>query len=259
MAASILARVRSRAQALHRVPRVAAVVVDPSPATESYLTIKTRRAADAGCTLDVIRSDAASTEELVALVASLDADAIIVQLPLPHGIHAQAVCDAIPVDKDADVLSSASRRSDILLPPVVGAVKEICETGQVSIPGKRAMVIGAGHLVGTPVAAWLTGQGADVRVLTKETEAFREALLDAEIVVSGAGSPRLITPDMLREGVVCIDAGTSESGGAIVGDADPACAEKCSIFTPVPGGLGPIAVAKLFENAVTLAERATSR
>ena len=83
----------------------------------------------------------------------------------------------------------------------------------------------------------------------------RVALAQADIIVAGAGVPHFIKPEMLKEGVVLIDAGTSESGGTIVGDADPSCANKCSLFTPVPGGVGPLAVAKLFENAVTLAER----
>ena len=77
-------------------------------------------------------------------------------------------------------------------------------------------------------------------------------LKDADIVVSGAGSPHLIKPEMLKEGVVLIDAGTSESAGKVVGDCDPACAELASVFTPVPGGVGPIAVAMLFKNFFAL-------
>ena len=84
------------------------------------------------------------------------------------------------------------------------------------------------------------------------------ALRAADIIISGAGSPHLIKPEMLQEGAVLIDAGASELGGAVVGDADPACVAKCSLFTPVPGGVGPLAVAMLFENVVALAERANS-
>jgi methylenetetrahydrofolate dehydrogenase (NADP+)/methenyltetrahydrofolate cyclohydrolase len=93
--------------------------------------------------------------------------------------------------------------------------------------------------------------------VTLESGDLSASLRGADLIVSGAGSPHLVKPDMLKEGVVLIDAGTSESGGAIVGDADPACADKCSLFTPVPGGVGPLAVACLFDNVVTLAERTT--
>jgi methylenetetrahydrofolate dehydrogenase (NADP+)/methenyltetrahydrofolate cyclohydrolase len=243
-----------RAEALGREPSVVAVVVDPTPATESYLAIKTRRATEVGCSLEVVRvSSSVTTVELANHIATLDADAIIVQLPLPEGLDTRVVCDAIPVSKDADLLSSAARETGALLPPVVGAVTEILETHAVVVTGKRAVVIGAGYLVGVPVADWLRGQGVEVTVLTKESSL--EPLLTADLIVSGAGSPHLIRPEMIQEGVVLIDAGTSESGGAIVGDADPACAGKCALFTPVPGGVGPVAVAKLFENAVILAER----
>jgi methylenetetrahydrofolate dehydrogenase (NADP+)/methenyltetrahydrofolate cyclohydrolase len=87
--------------------------------------------------------------------------------------------------------------------------------------------------------------------MTKESSDF-SILKSADIVVSGAGVPHLIKPEMLRQGVVLIDAGTSESDGALAGDADPACAEVASVFTPVPGGVGPIAVACLFRNVLRL-------
>ena len=142
-----------------------------------------------------------------------------------------------------------------LLPPVVATIAEIFKRHAVELKGKQAVVVGSGFLVGQPAALWLGQQEASVAVLGRGAN-FETALADADIVVSGAGSPGLIKPMMLKQGVMLIDAGTSESGGTLVGDADPACAPKCSVFTPVPGGVGPIAVAALFENAVTLAERA---
>ena len=257
LAQTVLERSRSRASVLAHPPRIVAIVASNTPATTSYLAIKTKRAAHAGCVLEVMRfPESVTTEELVSAVRESDADALLVQLPLPAQVDATTVCDAIPPEKDADVLSTAARATGTLLPPVVGAVSEIFKTYAVDPKGKRAVVIGAGFLVGAPVAAWLTAQGAAVTVVTSATGDLAAARRAADIIVSGAGSPRLIKPDMLKEGVILIDAGTSESGGAIVGDADPACAERCSLFTPVPGGLGPLAVAKLFENAVILAEKA---
>lgn len=268
MAGEVLARAKARAEVLGIVPHVVAIVTSETPATKSYLAIKEKRAADAGCVLEVVRlPEDTSTAALRAAVlsASADADAVIVQLPLAEGVDAKAVCDAIPVSKDADVLSSAARtqfesmdlRCPYLLPPVVGAVREIFEKHSVDVKGKRAVVIGEGWLVGKPCATWLAQQGAEVRVLTIETSAEERtaALRAAEIIVSGAGSPHFIKPEMLKEGVVLIDAGASEMGGEVVGDADPACAEVASLFTPVPGGIGPLAVACLFENVVTLIER----
>ncbi len=262
IAADILARTKARAAKLPEVPIVLAIVASDTPATRSYLAIKGRRAMDAGCVLDVRTFagdvDAATLQETARSASS---DVTIVQLPLPTGINAQEVCDAIPLAKDADVLSITAREKfetgDVgaLLPPVVAAMCEIFVLNGVTAKGKRAVVVGDGWLVGHPAAAWLKRQGAEVAIVTSKTPDLSAALRVADIIVCGAGVPHLIKPEMLKEGVVLIDAGTSESAGVLAGDADPACAEKCSLFTPVPGGVGPIAVACLFENAVTLAER----
>ncbi len=268
LAQEVLLRTKGCAAHLGRVPRIAVIVANESPATTSYLAIKEKRATDAGCVLELLQfPEDVSTAALCAAVESSDADAIIVQLPLPAGVNAREVCDAIPFAKDADVLSTAARAAfestDLVrphvLPPVVGAVQEIFKKYAVDPKGKQVVVVGAGFLVGAPVATWLTQQGAEVTTVTRESGDLALLLGAADITVSGAGAPHLIVPDMLKEGVVLIDAGTSESGGAIVGDADPLCADKCSIFTPVPGGVGPLAVAKLFENTVTLAENATNQ
>ena len=113
------------------------------------------------------------------------------------------------------------------------------------------MIVGNGKLVGQPAAVWFEEMGANIDVLTRESKSLEE-LQNADIVILGAGSPHLVKPEMLKQGVVLIDAGTSESNGAIVGDADPRCAEVASVFTPVPGGMGPIAVACLFQNVAEL-------
>lgn len=265
-AAEVLASTKVRAQKLSRLPRVIAIAVNETPTTKSYLAIKQKKAIEAGCVFEVIHiKNSSQPLEVFNLATSIirvsDADAILVQLPLPEGVDTKALCDVIPVGKDADVLSSNARArfscgdEYALVPPVVGAVQKILEYGDVEVRGKKAVVIGEGWLVGNPCAIWLRQQGAEVTVVTLESGDLSAALRVADIIISGAGSPHLIKPDLIKEGVVLIDAGASESNGAIVGDADPLCAEKCSVFTPVPGGVGPIAVAKLFENATFLSEK----
>lgn len=262
LAAEVLARVKTRTEKMAHTPRVVAIVCNETPATKSYLSIKGKRAEDAGCKLEVQRfSEDTSTASLRAAVLSSDADAVIVQLPLPAHVDAQEVCDAIPLTKDADVLSTFARmkfeanESDAIVPPVASALAKILSAGDVDPRGKKAVVVGMGWLVGKPCATGLSQAGADVSHITTNSGDI-SMLRGADIIVSGIGVPNFIKPGMLKEGVVLIDAGTSESGGTIVGDADPACASKCALFTPVPGGVGPLAVACLFENVVTLAERA---
>ncbi len=261
LAGEILARTK----ALSYSPKVVALVANETGATRSYLAIKAKYAAAAGCEFEIQRfPETVTSDELQHAVKKTDANALIVQLPLPSHIDPSEVCDAIPRTKDVDVLGSAARKkfesgdADALLPPVVAAVREILVRGKVNLKGKKGVVIGEGWLVGKPVATWLGQQGTEVTVVTKKSEDFEAVLSKADIIVCGAGHPHLIRPEMIKDGVVLIDAGTSESGGQMVGDADPACAPKCSLFTPVPGGVGPIAVACLFENAVKLATRQNS-
>jgi methylenetetrahydrofolate dehydrogenase (NADP+)/methenyltetrahydrofolate cyclohydrolase len=262
IASEILSATRARIAGHTPTPVVRAITVAPNAATESYLRIKSARAEEAGMHLEVVRlPDGSASEDVIAAVGKEGADAIIVQLPLPASIDSQQVLDAIPLSKDADVLSRAARAAftqhepGTLLPPVVAAVEAILARAQIEVEGKKAVVIGRGWLVGDPVASWLTHAGAKVTVLTRESADVATALLDADIIVSGAGVAHLIKPDMVKQGVVLVDAGTSESSGTLAGDADPSCADIASVFTPVPGGVGPIAVAKLFENVGMLLTR----
>ncbi len=255
IASEILAATRTRVAAFGRMPVVRAITVAPNAATESYLRIKAAQAEAAGMTLEVVRlPEIATDEDIIQAIHASGADAVIVQLPLPSSFNTKKILDAIPQEKDADVLSRAAR-AGTLLPPVAAAVKEILEHAHIKVENKNAVVVGKGWLVGDPVAAWLTHMGARVKVLTRESGDLTNAFKNADIVISGAGVAYLIKPNMLKQSVALIDAGTSESDGALAGDADPACAEVASVFTPVPGGVGPIAVACLFSNVADLLTR----
>ena len=256
IAGEIVKEAREAVDSLGREPVVRAVTVQPTPVTGSYLKIKSVKAAEAGMLLDIVQlSEEATEEEVIAAVQQPGADAVIVQLPLPAHMDTQRVLDTIPLEQDADVLSSEAHQrfhigdSESLLPPVTAAIAQILERTNVTVAGKRAVVVGNGKLVGKPAARWLTRQGALVTVLNEENFAKEQnALKEADIIISGAGSGHFIKPNMITSGAVCIDAGTSELKGSIAGDFDPTCAEIASVFTPVPGGVGPIAVACLFKN-----------
>lgn len=258
IAADILASVKTEAASRGRVLVVRAVTVAPTGPTQSYLRIKSARAEDAGMQLEVVELPAnAQTEEVIAAVRAPGADAVIVQMPLPELVNAQFVMDEIPLEQDADVLSTLAYEYFIyghegaVIPPVTAAVKEVLDRSKVDVVGKRVVVVGAGKLVGQPTAAWLERMGADVSVVTRSS-GDHSLLPHADIIITGAGAPGIITPDQIKDGVVLIDAGTTESSGAIVGDIHPSCAEKASVFTPVPGGIGPISVACLFQNVAKL-------
>jgi methylenetetrahydrofolate dehydrogenase (NADP+)/methenyltetrahydrofolate cyclohydrolase len=223
-----------------RGKRLGIVVGSEDPATESFVRIKTRIASRLG--VEVIHGD------LSGLVHSCDG--IIVQLPIAN---ADALLSQLPPDEDVDAMGPAPR----VRPPVAGAVAEVLARHGVEVRGKKAVVVGAGRLVGQPCAALLRELGANVSVITTQTGSLEE-LKTADTVVLGAGNPGLVKPEMLKQGVVLIDAGTSEAAGKLAGDADPACAEIASLFTPVPGGIGPIAVAMIFKNLLALTKESAS-
>jgi methylenetetrahydrofolate dehydrogenase (NADP+)/methenyltetrahydrofolate cyclohydrolase len=228
------------------------IACEPNAVIESFVRIKARAAERLGVQLLRVDVSATSGEEgIIEAIHELvtKTQGIIVQLPLPQGLDLDQILAAIPPTHDVDGISP----NPLVLPPVARAVKTVLKRHAVPMAGRNAVVIGAGRLVGAPVAKMLQEEGAEVTVVTKESGSL-SLLKDADIIVSGAGEPGLIQPDMVRDGVVLIDAGTSEQGGKVRGDADPACAERCSLFTPVPGGIGPVAVAMIFENLFELAQ-----
>ena len=218
--------------------RLGIVVGSQDSATDSFIKIKSRVAQRLG--VEVVRGE---LEELIKTC-----DGVIVQLPIPNS---EALLAALPPQKDVDGIGTMG--APLVLPPVAGAIAEILKYTEVEPRGKKAVVVGAGRLVGAPAAKLLRELGAKVEVVTS-SDGHLMSLKTADIVVLGAGEPGLIKPEMLKQGVVLIDAGTSEQGGKLAGDADPRCAEVCSVFTPVPGGIGPIAVAMIFKNLSELAK-----
>lgn len=239
-------------------PLLVAIAVAPDAPTRQFLKIKERVAGEIGIRMETVSLDASATGEAIktAFVQALArAEGIVIQLPLPPEAPLRELLSALPSDLDPDCLGIAAGellRNDehIILPPVVAAIADLVRTHDITLAGKRAVVVGQGKLVGAPASLWLERQGAAVTRLTRADSL--EAVGDADILVLGAGVPGLITPAMLKEGVVIFDAGTSEEGGKVVGDADPTCAAKASLLTPVPGGIGPMAVAELFGNLLTL-------
>lgn len=188
------------------------------------------------------------TEHLTKLADDGGVNGLIIQLPLPKHLDTDRLLALIPAEKDVDALSPSAR----VLPPVVAAIEEILIRNQISVEGKKAVVIGRGRLVGKPVACWLVQNGAMVEVADLATKNLTQVVAQADLIISGAGSPGLLKSEMLKTGVILIDAATSEVGGKLAGDADLTCAGKCSLFTPVPGGVGPLTIACLFKNLAEL-------
>lgn len=175
-------------------------------------------------------------------------DGVIVQLPLPKNLDSNKIINIVPENKDIDGLGRGKKE---VLSPVIGAINEIIERHHIDLSGKIA-ILGSGRLVGRPAFYWLEQKGYNPIIFDENNPIKNDSLKNFDVIISGVGQPSLIKKDMIKDGVVIIDAGTSDEGGTISGDADPSCREKASYFTPVPGGIGPITVACLFKNLLSL-------
>ena len=237
-------------------PRMGVVIVSQNPVTQSYVTKKRLFSQSIGVPFiekylpEDIPQDELETE-VVDFMQTVDG--LVVQLPLPGDLDTPRILDLIPTTKDVDALNPNSST----VGPVAGAVMEILDRHQVDLTDKNVVVVGHGRLVGQPVARALCARDITPVVVDLETvESERDAaLLGADVVITGVGVSGMIKPDMVKPGVVLIDAGTSSSRGTVRGDVDPGCADVASLVSLTPGGVGPVTVAKLFENLLDLYTR----
>lgn len=259
-------------------------------AMESFVNQKEKTARELGIDFRVHKFSEEITQdelrkEASKIVLHKTCGGAIVQLPLPNHINPQYVLNAIPREKDIDVLGERALGAfyagrNPVLPPAVGVVEEILRDANIRmhtndaneyLKNKNVAVVGLGFLVGKPVATWFMGKALEIYLLDKGSD-FR-ILEDADVVICGAGVPGLIKPEMLKNDALVIDFGYSRKQMAdgewqIAGDFDSLSLETGNwkprartdsargrleiSYTPTPGGTGPILVAKLFENFYTL-------
>lgn len=244
-------------------------VVGVNPVIETYVKAKHTAGERVGIHVEIIRHDESIREDDLIEAIRISAercDGMILQLPLPEHINRQKVLDTIPTEKDADLLSEKTwmrfeNEITPLIPPVAGAVLLALDAHTLDVYRKKVAIVGYGKLVGQPVSIVLKRRGAYVDIIdSKTSDMSREKILrEAEVIVTGVGRKHMITPESIREGVILLDGGTSESEGGTAGDIALECESKASYFARVPGGLGPLTVASLLKNVVELARERTKR
>lgn len=256
LAKDLLTVVKEEVAGTERSPHLTIITVTPDFVTQRYLKSKKQSAQAVGIAVNVIECEpTVTTEEMRSIIkrAATHTDGIVVQLPLPNTLDTNAVLAMIPSEKDVDAFRYASEGGSIL-PPVVGAIAVIANNANYDFGGKQAVVIGRGRLVGAPADRFLRERGAAVTVVDKETPSKEMArvIANADIIVSGAGVPHMIESSGVKDGVAIFDAGTSEASGRLVGDVHPDSAFKARLFTPVPGGIGPLTIVCLLHNVLRL-------
>jgi methylenetetrahydrofolate dehydrogenase (NADP+) / methenyltetrahydrofolate cyclohydrolase len=274
IARAVRAEWRPRAEALSLQgcrPGLAAIKVGDSPAARVYLRNKVRACAETGIYSEVheLPGDCAE-DEVLKCIRALNADerihGILVQLPLPQHISGSNVVDAISADKDVDGfhfynLGRLVAGHSTIPPCTPYGVMRLLEYENIPVRGQHAVIVGAGNIVGKPMAIMLLQKGATVTICNSKTRDLALHTRQADILVVAVGKPKLVGADMVKQGAVVIDVGINRlPDGRLAGDVDfDGLLGKAGALTPVPGGVGPMTVTMLLINTIEAAERALAR
>ena len=258
-----------------RAPKLAIVIVGHNPASETYVANKIKACGEVGIEAEKIAFEADITEQqLLAEVSRLNHDAtidgFIVQLPLPEHISETTIMSAIDRRKDVDGLTPENVGRTVQgLPSIISAtprgIRELLAYYQIPTEGRHVVVIGRSNIVGKPIAMLLMQRpylslpsmsaaslgDATVTICHSKTRDLKSICLTADIIIVAAGCPKLLTADMVKEGVTIIDVGINRVDGKLVGDVDfEHVAPKAAYITPVPGGVGPMTIVSLLQNTL---------
>ena len=278
--ASIKKEVDERLALGFKKPHLAAVLVGNDGGSETYVANKVKDCHEVGFESTLIRLDESVTEEqLLSTVRELnqnpDVDGFIVQLPLPRHINEQVVIEAIDPKKDVDGfhpvnIGKMTLGIDAFLPATPAGILRLIEYYHIETAGRHCVVIGRSNIVGTPLSILLSRKGkpgnCTVTLCHSYTKNLAEFCQQADIIVAALGKPEFLKGDMVKEGAVVIDVGTTrvpsaetKSGYKLTGDvAFSEVAPKCSFITPVPGGVGPMTRVGLLLNTLKASSGKTS-
>lgn len=262
----ILNKLKSEVETLPFPPIFCDILVGEDPVSSSYVRIKGKAAESVGIKFKTINFPSnTTTEQVIEEIENLNRVphmcGIIVQLPLPPHINTLAVLNSINPDLDVDCLGEYNNtnfydnKGTLGYPTALACIK-LLESLSLDLKDKKIVVIGQGKLVGKPVAHLLKNRGFSVDVINSKTENTASLIKEADVLISATGRGKFVTGEMVKTGVVIIDAGTSEENGSVVGDVDiESMEDKASFITPTPGGVGPVTVAILLENVINKAKK----
>ena len=248
-----------------KIPYIEIILVGEDQESERYVGMKLKKIKEVGADGQIRKiEEDVSNDDLMKIIDGLNSDdkvnGILIQLPLPDVFETEKILSRIALEKDVDALNPATLKKidsgeESYFPAGVGAVLEIFERYKIGIKGKNIMVIGISDLLGRPLSSILKNRGGDVRKIDVGNHLTFEDLVASDIIVTDISKPEWLKADMVKEGVVVIDAANNYIDGKVIGDVEfNQVNKKASVITPVPGGVGPILIASLIENLVKSVE-----
>lgn len=243
-----------------KIFKLTVIIAGNNPASEIYVRNKGKACEDVGIVSETLTlPENISQEEIERVVSDKvndkDIDGILVQLPLPAGLDEGRILKLIPPEKDVDGFSDCNIgrltmfSDDAFYACTPHGIMKLLEYYNIPLCGKHAVVIGRSNIVGKPMALMLLKENCTVTICHSKTENLKEITKTADILVCAVGKKHLVTADMVKDGVVVIDAGINRENGKIYGDVDfDEVSKKASFITPVPGGVGPMTITMLLYN-----------
>jgi methylenetetrahydrofolate dehydrogenase (NADP+)/methenyltetrahydrofolate cyclohydrolase len=254
--------------ALEKRPGLAIILAGNREDSTLYVNIKQTRAKEVGIDTHLYKiKDNEDTEDIIELIEHLnndrEIDGILVQLPLPPKYDTNKIITTINPNKDVDCfhpknlqkLDNYKNEKPLILSPVYGTVLLMLKKIFFNYENKRALIVTNSEIFGSGLQKILQAKGAEVEFIFSDDKNFLEKIKKADLLITAVGQKNLITAEMLKTNVVIVDIGISKENGKIYGDVDFADAKEMAwAITPVPGGVGPVTVAKLLENTWRLAK-----
>ncbi|MFY7934919.1 MAG: tetrahydrofolate dehydrogenase/cyclohydrolase catalytic domain-containing protein [Candidatus Nanopelagicus sp.] len=260
-------QIASEIKRTNKVLGLGTILVGDDPGSVAYVEGKHRDCAEVGInSIKVNLSATASQSEIVNAVIELNKNSkctgFIVQLPLPKSVDVQKVLAQIDPKKDADGLHPTNLGNLVLaknsvIPCTPKAILSLLNEYKINLVGAKVLIIGRGTTVGRPLSILLSQKesNATVTLAHTGTKNLSELLLDSDIVIAAIGSPHFLKPEMIKSGVVVIDVGITRTAHGLVGDVDPKVSDKAAVFSPMPGGVGPMTRAMLLSNLMELSNQ----
>jgi methylenetetrahydrofolate dehydrogenase (NADP+)/methenyltetrahydrofolate cyclohydrolase len=260
-------QIASEIKRTNKVLGLGTILVGDDPGSVAYVEGKHRDCAEVGInSIKVNLSATASQSEIVNAVNELNKNSkctgFIVQLPLPKSVDVQKVLAQIDPKKDADGLHPTHLGNLVLaknsvIPCTPKAILSLLNEYKINLVGAKVLIIGRGTTVGRPLSILLSQKesNATVTLAHTGTKNLSELLLDSDIVIAAIGSPHFLKPEMIKSGVVVIDVGITRTAHGLVGDVDPKVSDKAAVFSPMPGGVGPMTRAMLLSNLMELSNQ----
>lgn len=257
-------KIREFREKYNIIPTLSVIMVGEDSASKIYVRAKAKACKEIGIELKIYEFSEINENELIELIQKLNKDkcinGILVQLPLPKNLNEKRILQTISSIKDVDGFHSFNLGNilignETLVPATPLAILKILEEIKVRLEGKDVVIINHSIVIGKPLAILMLNREATVTVCHVKTKNLSQYTKQADILITATGVPKLIKKDMVKAGVIVIDAGIKQIEGKLCGDVDfEQVKEKASAITPVPGGVGPLTVAMVLKNTLTAAE-----